>query len=166
MADLIGPVMRRLVEDTRLALAAEDREPQRVVPIAPGLVPAWDECECGYLYGRVLTITPFTGQQGRNNGMPCGVLYWVAEVAIAVVRCATGPDDNGKSPDAALVTSDGQEMLDDLAAVEQVIRCSEYTRSIIQWSPMAEEGGCHGGEWRFTIRYDACGCPAPEPAEA
>jgi hypothetical protein len=156
--DLIGPVLATYVA---LAKDALEPEPGRVVIVAPGSTVAWDDCCDGQLWSRVVNVTPFVGRPGASA--PCGVLYWTVRVALGVIRCAHSLNGDGTAPPAALISQDGEQMLDDLAALQQVILCHPRTTSILQWNPLGPQGGCHGGEWEYEIRVDTCGCPEPTP---
>lgn len=142
------------------SLAEAKRAVGRVVPIAPGTNPAWDGDCSGYLYGRIVQIAP-----GQQNGTPpanvrCGVHFWVATLAIAVIRCVGVLDDNGNPPPVARVDADGRGFSLDAAVLEQVLLCSPYTRTIVSGAPLEEQGQYSGFEWTYTVRYDVCDCGA------
>ena len=54
-------------------------------------------------------------------------------------------------------------MLRDLAVLQEVVLCHPQTRSILNWTPLGPQGGCHGGEWQFTISVGTCACPEATP---
>lgn len=141
-----------------VALEEAGRKVGRVVPIAPGVAPAWDGDCMGYLYGRIVSIAP--GQQGGTPppNVRCGVHFWVATVAIAVVRCVGVLDNNGNPPPVARVDADGRGFSLDAAVLEQVLLCSQWTRTIVQGAPLEEQGQYSGFEWVYTVRYDVCDC--------
>lgn len=140
------------------ALAEHDRRPGRVVPIAPGTSPAWDGDCNGYLYGRIVSVQPGQQQGTAPANVRCGVHFWVATLAIAIVRCVGVLDNNGTPPLPARVDADGRGFSLDAAVLEQVLLCSPYTRSIVSGVPLEEQGGYSGFEWTYTVRYDVCGC--------
>jgi len=157
--DLIGPVLKTYVDE---ALRALDPKPSRVIEVAPGSVVAWDDCCGGQLWSRVVVVEPFIGRQSGAS-LPCGVLYWNVRVALGIIRCAHTLTDSGNAPAAHLVAQDGQEMLRDLAVLQEVVLCHPQTRSILNWTPLGPQGGCHGGEWQFTISVGTCACPEATP---
>jgi len=157
--DYIGPVLATYVA---LAKDALEPEPGRIVIVAPGSTVAWDNCCEGQLWSRVVEVQPFLGRPSAA-ALPCGVLYWNVIVAVGVIRCAHSLNDDGSAPPATLVSQDGQQMLDDLAALQEVILCHPRTKAIQRWTPLGPQGGCHGGEWQFVISVDTCGCPEATP---
>lgn len=159
VTDRLALFMTDTAERAVAALAEHDRAPGRVVPIAPGTDPAWDGDCLGYLYGRIVSIAP--GQQtgaAAPAAIRCGVHFWIATVAVAIVRCVAALDDNGRPPLPAAVAQDGLGFSLDAAILEQVLLCSPYTRSIVQGVPLPEQGGYAGFEWTYTVRYDTCAC--------
>ena len=156
--DRLALFMDDTAERAVAALAEADRRPGRVVAIAPGTAPAWDgDCQ-GYLYGRIVSIAPGTQTGTPPANVRCGVHFWVATVAIAIVRCVANVDNNGRPPLPAAVDADGRGFSLDAAVLEQVLLCSPYTRSIVQGVPLEESGGYSGFEWTYTVRYDVCDC--------
>lgn len=165
---LIEALLADYIGRAESAFVAADRPVPRVVPVAPGTTPAWDD-GCGLMYSRLVSVTPVVDTQMRGNSvMPCGINFYIVTVAIAVVRCVAVVDDAARAPTAAQVYADGSAMLADLETLEQVIRCAPTTRSIISAQPLPEQGGLSGIEWIFTLRLPACDCPpdpAPEPED-
>lgn len=163
MADL-GPMLDEYVTAAAELLASQGRAVESVVKVAPGVAPAWDN-SCSQLYARFVSASP-GGQANAAAPNPCGYPYWVVAVAIAVTRCVGTPDVAGgriKLPSPARVTQDGFDMIADLAALEQIVKCGRYTRSVVSALPLPEAGGLAGVEWTFTVRVDNCACPeAPE----
>lgn len=155
--DLVAGFMDDTTERSVAALAAVDRRPGRVVSIAPGTAPAWDgDCE-GYLYGRIVSIVPGVDQRAPAN-VRCGVHFWVATLAIAIVRCVGTVDNNGRPPLPSRIDADGRGFSLDAAVLQQVLLCSPYTRSIVQGVPLEEQGGYSGFEWTYTVRVPTCDC--------
>lgn len=148
---ILLPLLQEYV-DAVLRRLPPGREPGRIVPIVPGTEPAWDDCCAGQLYGQVLEIAPSGDRSPTPGGIACGVTGWVASLAIGLLRCAHTVDDRGRAPSAEHVYSDGREMLHDMRVIHDALLASRATRSVIGWSPLTVEGGCHGGEWRFTVR--------------
>lgn len=157
--DLVANFMDDYTERAVAALAEADRRPGRVVSIAPGTAPAWDgDCE-GYLYGRIVTIQPGVDQRAPAN-VRCGVHYWIATLAIAIVRCVGTVDNAGRPPLPSRIDADGRGFSLDAAVLQQVLLCSPYTRTIVQGVPLEEQGGYSGFEWTYTVRVPTCDCEA------
>ena len=101
----VGPILADLVVKSAAALAAEDRPVDSVVTVAPGVAPAWDN-SCSQIYSRFVSLAPVTGDQ-RGVQAPCGVLFWIVTVAIAVTRWYCGTfqpsDANGGNQGAGRV---------------------------------------------------------------
>lgn len=162
-SDLISVFLEDFINRAQKALAAESRAVARVVPVAPGMSPAWDNPERGLLFGRVARVAPMMSRDGV--GKNCGVVSWTVTAAIAVVRCAATLNDQGDSPSAAQVSRDGLTMTADLTTVQQVLQCSPYTKEILGWEPFAEQGGAHGGEWTFTFTVPVQACSTSDSEE-
>jgi len=161
VTDLVATFMDDLAERSVLALAEHDRRPGRVVAIAPGTAPAWDGDCNGYLYGRIVSITPGQQQGTAPVNVRCGVHFWVATLAIAIIRCVGVLDNQGTPPLPSRVDADGRGFSLDAAILQQVLLCSPYTRSIVQGVPLEEQGGYSGFEWTYTVRAPTCDCPEP-----
>lgn len=160
--DWIKPILVEYMDAVEAALVAAGLAPNRIVKVAPGVSPAWDD-SCSQLYSRFITATPHA--QTANDTAGCGVDYWIVQVAIVLTRCVGVPDVNGgriKLPTAAKVEGDGFAMLDDLAQIGEVVKCYPRTRSIVAGRSLPEQGGQAGVEWEFTFRVDDCGCPPVE----
>jgi hypothetical protein len=158
VTDRVALYMDDVASRAVAALAEADRAVGRVVPIAPGTAPAWDGDCNGYLYGRIVSIAPGQSTGSTPVNVRCGVHFWVATLAVAVIRCVGVLADNGKPPLPERVDYDGRGFSLDAAVLEQVLLCSEWTRSIVQGVPLEEQGGYSGFEWTYTVRYDVCGC--------
>lgn len=158
--DQIGPV---LAEYVAAATAALSPMPERIITYQPGAEVAWDGCCDGQLWGRVVTISPGGVQPIKANGLPCGIGHWDVTLALGIIRCVGVVNDKGKPPTAERITNDGAQMLADLAALQEVITCLGFTRTVVAWTPVGPQGGCAGGEWTFTVRLGGCGCPDPAP---
>lgn len=160
VTDLVATFMDDYAARAVDALAASDRRPGRVVAIAPGVAPAWDgDCD-GYLYGRIVSILPVTDDRAsRSANLRCGVHFWSATLALAVIRCVAPVDNQGRPPLPARVDADGRGFSLDAAILQEVILCSPYTRSVIQGVPLEESGGYSGFEWTYTVRVPVCACP-------
>lgn len=159
--DGLGIVLADYVEKARVLLDAHGRAVNRVVEIAPGVTPAWDDA-CSQLYARVVQIQPVVDQNTRGTAFPCGITFYVATVAMAVTRCVATVESGKKVklPSAEQVTADGFAMIDDMVDLESVIRCHSHTRGVLNGQPLAEQGGLAGFEWTWTIRLAPCECPS------
>jgi len=155
--DLIGPILHDIVEQSRLALSPV---PSRVNYVAPGNDVAWDACCDGQLSGRIVSINPHVGTQARSSS-PCGVLYWDVLLAVGILRCVDVVDDQGTAPSTLELDRDGQQMLWDAQALQQVILCHDKVKQINAWVPQGPQGGCAGGEWTFLVTVGVCPCDPP-----
>lgn len=153
--DLIKPVLEDYLDS---ALDALTTSVNRVVR-APGTSPAFDDCCEGQLYTRVDGITPHTNGRIRPaSGPGCGVVGWIVDIGIGVVRCAATVNNNGEPPNARQVSADGDQMSQDMSDLAAMLRCHERTYEVSEWTALENQGGCHGGEWRFTARVDVAPC--------
>ena len=156
--DRVALVMDHYAQRAEEALAAVDRRPGRVVAIAPGTAPAWDgDCD-GYLYGRIVSIVPGVDQRAPAS-VRCGVHFWVATLALAIVRCVGTLDNNGRPPLPSRIDADGHGFSLDAAVLQELLLCQPYTRTIVQGVPLEEQGGYSGFEWTYTARIPVCECP-------
>jgi hypothetical protein len=132
---------------------------------------AWDGCECGQVWVRLISIAPATGRRTSSftSVLPCGVELWTVEVGIGVLRCAATLDDSGRAPSAAALTADTLQMTQDQANLSAAIQCEmshiwQVDRlSPVSWLPLGPDGGCVGGEWRVTTLVDNCRCGSIDP---
>lgn len=156
--EVVAGVLQQYATEAAALFTEQGRPVDSVVGVAPGVAPAWDS-SCSQLYTRFVTTQPGGGTDPTSA---CGVPFWVVTCAIAVTRCVGTPDVSGgriKLPSAERVTADGVVMLQDLAALEQVVKCSPWTRSLVQGASLPEAGGLAGVEWAFTLRVNNCPCP-------
>lgn len=159
--DYLGPILYDYVDEAAVGL---EPTPGRIIHIAPGQEVAWDDCCDGQLWSRVIQVSPHVTNGTRSAaGPPCGVDYWIATVALGVIRCAYSLNEDGTVPSPAQITSDGQQMLDDMVVLQQVVLCNPNTWEIQGWTPSGPLGGCHGGEWVFTVKFQTCQCVEIHP---
>ncbi|QDP45520.1 hypothetical protein SEA_FUZZBUSTER_36 [Microbacterium phage FuzzBuster] len=161
----VTPALKAIVENVVTALDAVDRKPARIVPIAAGTAPAWDECCDGLLYSRIVTIAP---APDRTNPTPanirCGVHLWIVTAAITIVRCVATVDDGGTPPAAETMAEEGEAILSDAIEIQQALYCTDGIRQIVNGQPVQEEGMCVGFEWTFNFAVPVCAdCPPPTP---
>lgn len=136
---LIADIMRDYLAEAQQQLTSSVG---RIV-IAPGGSVAWDNCCDGQLYIRLVSVQA----RGRTNCAP----LWVHSIQMGVVRCAATINDAGQPPSATQVTDDALEAYQDLRQLKQAILNVEHTETIGSWNPLGVTGGCHGGEWSFTV---------------
>lgn len=142
--------------------------PKRVVLVAPGALVAFDDCCDGQVWARLDNIAPTQGSNPANrSGMHgCSVPHFLATMELGVTRCAHTVSDRGKAPSAAQITSDGEQSIDDMAALLGVLRCLPDIRAVVSWTPQGPEGGCHGGFWTYNMLLTNCiGCEEVEEVE-
>lgn len=157
--DLITPALQFVVAGVLTALADAGREVGRVIPIAAGTTPAWDECCDGLLYSTIVEITP--GVDSTTQGaasVRCGVHFWIVTASITVVRCVETVDDGGNFPTAETMSAEGEGMLTDAIVVQQALYCTDGIRGIVRGQPTQEDGACVGFSWTFTMRVGVCPC--------
>lgn len=154
--------IRVVVEKVVDRLEQKGRKPGRIVPLASGTAPAWDDVCDGLLYSRIVSFTP-----GIDTNIPagaasirCGVHFWILTVAIAIVRCVEVEDNNGVPPTAATMDAEGTIMLMDAVDIRNVLYCTPGIRTITLGQPLPEQGGAVGFEWTFTMRLNTCDCGA------
>lgn len=170
MAFDLKPVLKGILSAAASAFEEAGTPPGRV-ELSPGNLPAWDDCCEGQLYIRVLEIFPsgapfpeFDSDQKGAAGK-CAIKLMAVHLGLGMIRCAHTLDDDGHAPTPEEVTEDGDEMLDDMQTLLDVIVCElESIKGVMKvkldrWSPQGVQGDCHGGEWAFFIAMDPCLCP-------
>lgn len=155
--NLIEPALRAIIDNVVAALAAADRKPARIVPIAAGTAPAWDECCDGLLYSHIINITPGADTNAPAN-LRCGVHFWIVTAAVTIVRCVATVDDAGTPPSVEQMTAEGKGILDDAFEIQQALYCTDGIRQLVIGQPRQEEGACVGFEWTFNFRVPVCAC--------
>lgn len=170
MAADLKPILNGILSAAASAFQEAGTPPGRV-ELSPGLLPAWDDCCEGQLYLRVVEVFPSGSpfpqfdQEQRGVGGSCSIKLLAVHLALGMIRCAATVDNDGNPPTAAEVTMDGNEMVDDMQVLLDVIACDLGSVSRImkvkldRWTPQGVQGGCHGGEWGFFIAVDPCLCP-------
>lgn len=170
MAFDLKPVLQGILSAAASAFEEAGTPPGRV-ELTPGGLPAWDDCCEGQLYLRVVEVfpsgSPFpafdSAQQGA--GGTCSVKLMAVHLALGMIRCAHTLDNDGVAPTPDEVSSDGNQMVDDMQILLDVIMCKVESISKVmkikldRWAPQGVNGGCHGGEWNFVIAMDPCLCP-------
>lgn len=141
-------------------VAAEELSPTpgRIILLAPGEAVAHDNCCDGQVWVRLASLgVNASNDPVRRSGMDtCAVPHFLANVELGVQRCAATMDSQGNPPSGELISADGRQSIDDMAALLSVLRCDENVRSVTTWQPSGPEGGCHGGSWSFTMRITNC----------
>lgn len=149
--DRFAPPLLEVVNDTLHLLTEHEAAPGRVVPLAPGVAPAWDDCCDGQLYSRIMAVTPIYSTTRTAQGARCTPVRLDVQAAIGLLRCAAVVDDRGAAPSAREIFTDGLEMSADLALMLTALQCSSKVSQVTKWVPLGVEGGCHGGEWQFEF---------------
>lgn len=173
MARDYSTVLKGILSASASALNEAGVPPGRV-ELTPGVAPAWDDCCSGQLYLRVVEVFPSAGAgaafpqmdsaQRGVGGRACGFHMVAVHIGLGIIRCASTLDDDGSAPTPAEVTADGDEMLDDMAMLLDVLACEVGSLpgvmavKVNRWTPQGVEGGCHGGEWGAYIGLDPCLC--------
>lgn len=159
--NLITPSLKAIVENVVAAFPV-DRMPARIVPVAAGTAPAWDECCNGLLYSHIINIAPGTDTNANPANIRCGVHFWIVTAAITIVRCVATVDDGANVPSAATMAAEGEALLQDAVDIQQALYCTDGIRQLVIGQPRQEEGACVGFEWTFNFRVPVCSCPLPE----
>lgn len=156
----VEPALRYLVQLSVDALDDVGRKPERVVPIAAGTAPAWDECCGGFLYSQIINITPGVDTNAPAGNIRCGVHFWIVTAAITIVRCVATVDDGQNVPSVETLDAEGAAILDDAIQIQQALYCADGIRQITIGQPQQEQGGCVGFQWTFNFRVPVCDCDA------
>lgn len=149
--DTLAPILYDLVEEIRAELAEKVYAVGRVVHLAPGADPAWDNCCDGQLYSKIVDVEPVYPENRKADGSYCAPVRWTVTAAVGVLRCAAVLDDRGVAPRPSAITANGYEMSADMLAILGVLACSTKLSEVLRWEPLGVEGGCHGGEWQFIV---------------
>ena len=155
--DRLSPALTAIVAAAAAQLSSEGRAVGRIVSVAPGANVAEDECCEGFLYSRVVAVQARYGANARHtaSGAYCSPLSYQVSAVLGIRRCAAVVDDRGISPKPEEITADGREGLADLSTLLAVLCSLTGIDSIGLWEPVGPEGGCHGGEWSFTLSLPA-----------
>lgn len=138
------PLIENVLRDYLAEVQQRLNKPVGRIVIAPGKAVAWDNCCEGQLYVRVSEI------QSRATRTGCAPTF-LTSIEMGIVRCAATINDAGYPPSATQVTDDALEAYQDMRDMKAAILASEHTNSIASWRPLGVSGGCHGGEWSFTV---------------
>jgi hypothetical protein len=139
--------LKEIVDDAASRL---DPAPLRVIHIGIGQM-AVSDTGCGQIHARVVSVVPLMSTQPGATKVNCGILGYTVTCALNVQRCVATVTDHG-SPSAKQIEDDGIQLLADMNACVEAIVAHSKTRSVVGWTPMAEQGAIAGGEWLFTIR--------------
>lgn len=154
----VESALRHLVQVSVDALDAAGRPVARVVPIAAGTAPAWDECCDGFLYSQIVNIAPGADPNAPVGNIRCGVHFWIVTAAITIVRCVSTIDDGQNAPTPETLDAEGAAILDDAIEIQQALYCADGIRQITIGQPQQEQGGCVGFQWTFNFRVPVCAC--------
>lgn len=151
-----------VAERIRAAVHAElTTEPARS-GVVPGAI-AWDACDCGLLavsISQIYLTEIFPEPLSRRVGNACDAPYEVAEIAIQVVRCVPGADDQVIAPTVAELNTSAQEILRDayemLRATSLLLCEMNRDREIADFilRPLTAQGPtgvCGGNELRALV---------------
>lgn len=162
--DPLATIVEEYAAAAQGALTAAGRPASSVIPIAPGVDPAWDD-KTSQLYGRFVQALPGTAANVSGGNTKCGIPWYMVTLGLALTRCVATISTKGnrpKLPSPEQVTADGLTMLADLAILESVVRCGAHTHSVISANVMPETGAMAGVEVVYAVRVMTCACPPPE----
>lgn len=125
------------------------QRPARVIPVVPGTMVVWDECEQGQLTGRLAALEPVSLTDQR-----CQIDYWIATGELTLLGCALGTNDQGEVPKAGDLAAEGAAALSDTDLLLKTVASFEWVDAIISWSPLGPDGGCKGIVITFTFKLD------------
>lgn len=140
-------------------------EPYCRVAVYPGLEVPWDTCESdgcadgdGQLWGAVQSVTRVPGSAGSG----CEAWNWTAQ--IGSVRCAAKPRDNASMPSIEAIQDDAVRQAVDADGILRGIKCCPERSARLRaaaivvgdWTPLGPDGGCVGGAWTISGRFDVC----------
>lgn len=129
--------------------------------VVPGLI-AWDDCTCGMLATSwsMTYLTDSFPQEATTVAGNCDASEEVTEFVLQLIRCAPGPDSNGKAPavkeltDAALLlATDGNIMERSLSVALCAMKDGRQIWSYMvgRRTPQGPEGMCVGNEIRVLV---------------
>jgi len=129
--------------------------------IVPGAIP-WDACDCGMLavsWAQTWLSDTFPDEQTAVVGN-CDAVWEVSEIVIQLIRCAPGPDSQGKPPTskaqdtaAQLVAVDGNQLERLVSwALCQMKEDGQVSDAIMgRRTSQGPEGNCVGSELRVSV---------------
>lgn len=146
---------------------------KRKLLIAPGVIEAWDECDCGILIQTLVrsyySQIPLSGEaanEGTTNA--CTIPYVNFDVATSIGRCVHVGDETGRPPKAASVIDDGildlreryitrSTVICELSRLKDEDRVAEYFLG--EQVGQGPSGGCAGStlRWGFAL-VNRCPC--------
>lgn len=136
------------------------------VAVYPGLEVAWDTCgedtcaDCdGQLWAAIQSVT-------RNTTFPAGsgCESFTFTAQIGAVRCAAKPRPDGSPPSVEAVQNDAVRQALDADGILSALKCCPSRSRRIRdagivvdsWAPLGPDGGCVGGAWTISGRFDVC----------
>lgn len=138
------------------------------VAVYPGLEVPWDSCstggacgECdGQLYAAIQSVTRVAG-----DGVGACKTY-IFTAIVGAVRCAAQvkDDDQNPFPSVEAVQNDAIRQARDADGIRYAIECCPTRPQRLKdagivlerWDPLGPQGGCVGGAWTITGRFDVC----------
>lgn len=135
------------------------------VAVYPGPEVPFDSCEVddctdgsdGQLYAAIVGLNPHPS----NTGTGCDAWVWSAQVG--AVRCMAKVGDDMQFPTVEEVQADAARQAVDADGIFRAIRCcapkiqrlKDAAIVVTTWTPVIG-GGCGGGFWTITGRFDVC----------
>lgn len=124
--DIVGIIVTGVGQAVVAELNELDVPVSRACLLVPGEI-AWDECDCGQLAQTVSSIAPsnnFPAPAADTPQTPCGPNQIVVNVTLSLVRCVTGPNDNGAPPTCGSLLTDAMQLERDRFVARTEIRCA------------------------------------------
>jgi hypothetical protein len=127
--------------------------------VVPGLMIAWDDCECGQLTVHQRAMWPSAQfpnpvEPGRAN---CAVPYWAVQIVVTLLRCSPqGVDD--QAPTCEQLAEAAVVHLHDMEMMQRGTACAltETTFRVDVHTPVASEGACVGSELVVVVAVPNC----------
>lgn len=147
----------------------------------PGQEVAWDSCDPGQAWVRVVQVYPLSNRfPVQDTGLdigPCGsVGGWATVLELGALRCMPQPvgsdlpSCDAYSETARLVLADAHAMRRAVACCDWItnaappgVDASDWQTLFGAWQPVGPAGGCTGGVMTVTVQSFACICPPDQP---
>ncbi len=153
------------------AVSATAAGPPQRACIVPGEV-VWDDCTCGMLAvnWRVLGRSDvFPSSAADTSQTNCASRYVTVQVGVTMLRCATGPDENGNAPTCAALSADAFALTADAVAIRDALSCCLHSmyeaRDLADYAigttlAQGPAGACDGSFTDLIIGFVGGGCCA------
>ena len=150
-----------LIQCVEAEIAAAGLKPVAYAGVLPGEQAIADWCYCdgpnsgGQAWVRLAGILPVQSNQVDPVSMRC-MPPLEAQIEVGIMRCAPTLDQEGNPPTMAQELEATRIMTADMAALLRAITCDctgfpMGDVRVLNWVPIAEQGGCVGGVWQIML---------------